>query len=79
MTVAQAFGDIADILANMAPAKIVEMRPSQSMVDRVEELIHKKKEAKISWEETLELERYLALDMLINLAQARARHLLAAA
>jgi hypothetical protein len=78
MTVAQAFGDVADILANMAPSKIAEIRPSQDMVSRVEELIQKKKEGTISWEETLELERYLALDMLINLAQARARRLLRA-
>lgn len=76
MTVAEAFGDVADILANMAPSKIVEMRPSKAMTDRVEELVDKKKEGAISWEETLELERYLALDMFINLAQARARRLL---
>lgn len=78
MTVAEAFGDIAEILAEMAPSKIVEIRPSREMVDRVEFLIQKKKEGEISWEETLELERYLALDMLINLAKARARRLLAA-
>ena len=32
----------------------------------------------ITLEETLELERYLALDMLIGLTKARARRLLAA-
>jgi hypothetical protein len=79
MTVAEAFGDVADLLATMAPAKILEMRPSKELVERVEALIRKKKDAEISWEESLELERYLALDMLINLAQARARRLVAAA
>lgn len=78
MTVAEAFGDVAEILAEMAPSKIMEIRPSKDLSDRVEALISKKKEGEISWEETLELERYLALDMLINLAKARARRLLAA-
>jgi hypothetical protein len=48
------------------------------MSTRVEELVNMKKAASISLEETLELERYLALDMLISLAKARARRLLAA-
>jgi len=78
MTVAEAFGDVAEILAEMAPSKIMEIRPSKDLADRVEVLINKKKEGEISWEETLELERYLALDMLINLAKARARRLLVA-
>lgn len=78
MTVAEAFGDVAEILAEMAPSKIMEIRPSKDLADRVEALINKKKEGEISWEETLELERYLALDMLINLAKARARRLLVA-
>jgi hypothetical protein len=78
MTVVEAFDDIADLLARMDPAKIMELRPSKPMADRVEELVYKKKDGEITPEESVELERYLALDLLINLAQARARRLLAA-
>lgn len=39
MTVAGAFGDVADILASMAPSRILEMCPSKAMLDRVEELV----------------------------------------
>ncbi len=78
MTVAEAFGDVAELLAELAPSKILKIQPSTELAERVETLILKKKNGDISWEETLELERYLALDMLINLAKARARRLLAA-
>lgn len=78
MTVAEAFGDVAEILAEMAPSKIMEIRPSKRFSRPGRSVDQQKKEGEISWEETLELERYLALDMLINLAKARARRLLAA-
>ena len=46
MTVAEAFGDVAEILAEMAPSKIMEIRPSKDLSDRVEALISKKKKEK---------------------------------
>ncbi len=47
------------------------------MSERVDVLVSKKKERAITVEETLELERFLALDLFISLAKARARLLLA--
>jgi hypothetical protein len=35
MTVAEAFGDVAGLLAKMDPAKIVGLHPSQAMTRRV--------------------------------------------
>ena len=78
MTVTEVFDDVAGLLAQMDPAKIVALKAPQMMAKRVEVLIDKKKDSRISLEETSELERYLALDMLINLAKARAYRLLAA-
>lgn len=78
MTVRKAFDDVAEILANMNPAKILEMRAPAAMSERVEELVEKKKNGVISEDEATELERYLSLDLLIGLAKARARRLLAA-
>lgn len=62
----------------MDPAKIVALKAPKIMSKRVEVLVAKKKEGQLSQEEANELERYLALDMLINLAKARAHRLLAA-
>jgi hypothetical protein len=78
MTVAEAFGDLAEVLASMDPARIVALHPSEGMAERVEELVYKKKDGEITPEEAIELERYLALDLLINLAKARAKRMLAA-
>ncbi len=76
MTVAEAFGDIADILASLSPEKIIALKASPKMSERVESLIHLKKDGSISVDQASELERFLALNLFINLAKARARLLL---
>jgi hypothetical protein len=78
MSVTQAFDGVAEMLAQLDPAKVVSLHATKEMSVRVEALVNKKKADAITFEETLELERYLALDMLISLAKARARRLLAA-
>ncbi len=79
MTVTEAFGDVADIIARMDPAKIVGLKASKQMSDRVEHLVNSKKDNVITIEEAAELERLLALDLFISLAKARAFALLKAA
>jgi hypothetical protein len=78
MTVIEAFGDIAEILAKMNPEKITHLKASPEMADRVSFLVEKKKDRNLTEDEKIELERYLSLDLLINLAKARARRMLAA-
>lgn len=78
MSVIQAFDDIAEILAQLDPAKVVQLKADPAVSERVEVLVQKKKNAEISQEEILELERFLALDLLISLAKARAQRLLRA-
>ena len=73
MTVSEAFGGIADLIANMAPEKIVALKASKNMSKRVEMLINRKKDGIITIEETLELECFLGLEMLISNAKIRAR------
>ena len=72
-------GDIADSIAMLNPSQLLNLKASKAMSERVEELVFKKKDGIISEEEASELERYLAIDLLIALAKARARILLAAA
>jgi hypothetical protein len=78
MSVVEAFGDIAGLLAQMAPEKVVAMRAPQDLGERVQVLTAKKKQGSLSQEEAIELERYLSLDLLISLAKARAKAILAA-
>ena len=79
MTITEAFGDIANTIAQMNPDKIMGLKAPKSMSDRVEELVNRKKEGLISMEESNELERLLGLDLFISLAKARAHLLLKAA
>jgi hypothetical protein len=78
MTITEVFNDIAGAIALMAPEQMVGLKAPQQMSKRVELLVNRKKEGTITQEETLELERYLALDLFISLTKARARALLAA-
>lgn len=74
-----AYEEVAEFLAAINPEKLLELRPSPAVQERVEELIYKKKEGSLSSEEQYELDRYLALEHLIALTKARARiHLQAA-
>jgi hypothetical protein len=78
MTLTEAFGSVADAIAHLDPDKLLEIKAAPELSVRVEELTWKKKDGTITEAEALELERFLALDMLISMAKARARKLLAA-
>ncbi len=77
MQISEAFGDIAESIAMLNPQQIVELKASKKMSDRVEELVLKKKEAQLNTDETIELERFMALNIFISLTKARARTILA--
>ena len=77
MTVSEAFGEVAGQIARMAPEKVVTLKASPMMSERVEELVLRQKEDQLTTEERAELERLLALDLFIGLTKARARTLLA--
>ena len=76
MTAIEAYENIVEVLAELGPEKVVQLKATQQMADRVEWLLNQKRNAALSPEESVELERYLSLDLLINLAQARAKKLL---
>lgn len=67
---------IAAFLADAIPEKIMVFKFSSAIQRRIETLVEKKKNGSIMPDEKEELERYLAYDLLIGLAKARAiRHL----
>ena len=71
-TIIEAFDGVATMLAQLDPEKVLTLHATKEMSARVAFLVNKKKDEQISWDETLELERFLALDLLISLAKARA-------
>ena len=68
-----AFDEIADFIAELNPAKLIALKPSEAVQQRLENLLLKNREEGLSDDEKHELERYLTLEHLISLAKARAR------
>ena len=66
------YDTVADFIASMNPKKVLEMRASAEMQQRLEELIEKEKSEKLSLVEKDELDHYIVLERLIRLAKARA-------
>jgi hypothetical protein len=77
-TVIPAYDEVAAMLANLNPLKIIDLKPSESSIQRLSDLLEKNREGNLTISETYELERMLALDHLIALAKAHARIKLAA-
>ena len=73
MTVQLVYDQIADFIAAMNPAKVLEMRAPQEARERLENLIAKEKETFLTPTEKDELDHYLILERLIRLAKIHAR------
>jgi hypothetical protein len=61
------------IAAGTTPEAVVAFRPSDSVLQRVEGLVRRSKEGRISTEDRSELEDYLQLEHIMIMAKARAR------
>jgi len=71
---AKSYDEIIDfIAAGTTPEAVVAFRPSDSVQQRVTELVERSKEGSISAEEQSELEDYLQLEHIMIMAKARAR------
>ncbi len=68
-----AFDEIADFIAELNPSKLIALKPSIAVQQRVEDLLLKNREGSLDDKEKQELERYLTLEHLISLAKASAR------
>ena len=68
-----AFDEIADFIAELNPAKLIALKPSATVQQRLEDLLFKNREEGLNDEEKHELDRFLTLEHLISLAKARAR------
>ena len=73
MTAIPAYDEVAVLLAQLDPSKVVNLKPSQSSCDRMSLLLEKNQDSSLNTDENYELERLLALDHLIALAKVHAR------
>jgi len=74
MKAPKSYEEIIDfIAAGTTPEAVVAFRPSDSVRQRVTELVERSKDGSISTEEQSELDDYLQLEHLMIMAKARAR------
>ncbi len=66
------YDTVADFIAEMNPQRMLELRATPEMQERLEELIEKEKEQGLTAAEKDELDHYIVLERLIRLAKARA-------
>ena len=76
MSAAKSYDEIIDfIAAGTTPEAVVAFRPSESVQQRVAELVERSKDGSISSEEQSELDDYLQLEHIMIMAKTRARQL----
>jgi hypothetical protein len=74
MSAAKSYDEIIDfIAAGTTPEAVVAFRPSDSVQQRVAELVERSTDGSISSDEQSELEDYLQLEHIMIMAKARAR------
>ena len=74
MSAAKSYDEIIDfIAAGTTPEAVVAFRPSDSVQQRVAELVERSKDGSISSEEQSELDDYLRLQHIMIMATARER------
>lgn len=73
----KAYDEVADFIARRDPGEVAGFKPSEEARARAVELVKREKSAGLTAEERRELDHYENLELLMNLAKARARQLLA--
>jgi len=73
----KAYEEVAEFIARRGPREVAEFKPSAEARTRVTELLQREKATGLSPAERRELDHYEDLELLMNLAKARARQLLA--
>ena len=72
----KAYEEVADFIARRGPREVAGFQPSAQAHGRVSGLLRKEKTSGLNNEERRELDHYEDLELLMNLARARAQQLL---
>ena len=74
MKTVRAYEEVIEfIAAGTRPSSLIAFQPSDTVKERVADLIHREKTTGLSPDEKSELEHYMQLEHLMRLAKARAR------
>jgi hypothetical protein len=74
MSTVKAYEEVIDfIAAGTSPDSVIHFHPSESVKDRVADLIYREKTEGLSEDEKSELDLYMQLEHIMRLVKARAR------
>jgi hypothetical protein len=73
MIAQQGYDEIAALLAEIDPAKLVSFKASPVLQERVEFLLEKNREEGLTEDEHVEMEHYLIINRLFTIAKIKAR------
>lgn len=71
MVVYNVYDQIAELIANLNPVKVMELKADEELQSRFENLVRKSKESQLDLQEKDELDHYIVLERLIRLAKIR--------
>jgi hypothetical protein len=71
MVVYNAYDQIAELIAELNPAKVMALKANKELQMRFEDLVLKSKESNLDNREKDELDHYIVLERLIRLAKIR--------
>ena len=74
--ISEVYEEMAEILAQMDPVKVMGLQASPARRRRLEDLLEKNRNGELSDQESAELDRMLLLNRMIGLAKIRAKRLL---
>lgn len=66
------FEELAQFLANLSPRKVIAFKTSKKSQERVGYLLDKNQERGLSVEENKEMEQYMLIEHIVQLAKAKA-------
>ena len=70
----RAYDEIIDfITSSPEPKDVLNFRPPTSVINRVEDLLYKKKTSELSNEENTELDRFMLIEHIMIMAKKRAK------
>jgi predicted house-cleaning noncanonical NTP pyrophosphatase (MazG superfamily) len=71
MVVYNVYDQIAELIANLNPTKVMGLKADKELQNRFENLVRKSKESQLDIQEKDELDHYIVLERLIRLAKIR--------
>jgi hypothetical protein len=77
MTIYSVYNEIAELISNLYPEKVLALKANAEITNRLEFLVEKSKTMELDKQEKDELDHYIVLERLMRMAKIRSKAALA--